>query len=471
MSNILIIDDEEQVCEMLSQIVSREGHESESALTLEDGLQKAMNKAFDAILLDVCLPDGNGLDILPRLIALPDSPEVIIITGEGDPDGAELALKEGAWDYIEKPLSMNKVTLPLTRALEYRELHLKSRQKPAILKREGIIGSSPEMERTLNELSEAVAINGNVLITGETGTGKELFARALHENSNRAKQNFIVVDCAALNESLAESTLFGHRKGAFTGAHNDHVGLVQQADKGTLFLDEVGELPLGLQKKFLRVLQEKQFRPVGGHEELKSDFRLLAATNRNLDTMVQNSEFREDLLYRLGSIQINIPPLRDRISDIEELTYFYTSKICKPMGLKPKQIHSDFLEILRAYDWPGNVRELANILEQAISSAMEDPVLYRKHLPNELRISLTRRNVNKEDINGSNFRKDMPFFNLDDAPDWKTFRQRILEEAEEEYFNRLISLTNGDRKKIESISGLGHSRVYGLLKKHGLNRK
>jgi len=187
--------------------------------------------------------------------------------------------------------------------------------------------------------------------------------------------------------------------------------------------------------------------------------------------MVQHSEFREDLLYRLGAIQINIPPLRDRISDIEELTYFYTSKICKPMGLKPKQIHSDFLEILRAYDWPGNVRELANSLEQAISSAMEDPVLYRKHLPNELRISLTRRNIDKEDIKESNFKKYMPFFNLDDAPDWKTFRQGILEEAEQEYFNRLISLTNGDRKKIESISGLGHSRVYGLLKKHGLNRE
>ncbi|MFW6415119.1 MAG: sigma-54-dependent transcriptional regulator [Thermodesulfobacteriota bacterium] len=471
MSNILIIDDEEHICEMLTQIVSRDGHQSDFALNLEQGLKKAGKHDFDAILLDVCLPDGNGLDILPRLIALPSSPEVIIITGEGDPDGAEVALKEGAWDYIEKPLSMNKVTLPLTRALEYRELHLQSRQKPAILKREGIIGSSPEMERSLNELTEAVAVNSNVLISGETGTGKEIFARALHENSNRWKQNFIVVDCAALNESLAESTLFGHRKGAFTGAHNDHIGLVQQADKGTLFLDEVGELPLMLQKKFLRVLQEKQFRAVGGQEEQNSDFRLVAATNRDLDTMVQEGEFREDLLFRLRSIQINIPPLRDRISDIEEICYFYTAKICKQMGIKPKQIHSDFLEILRAYEWPGNVRELVNSLEQAISSAMEDPVLYRKHLPNELRIALTRRNVNKDEMQESDFRKDMPYFNLEDAPDWKTFRQRVLEEAEEEYFNRLISLTNGDIKQIESLSGLGHSRVYGLLKKHGLNRK
>ncbi len=471
MSKILIIDDEENVCEMLTQIVSHVGHQGDFSLTLEQGLHKAENYNFDAILLDVCLPDGNGLDILPRLVALNNSPEVIIITGEGDPDGAELALKEGAWDYIEKPLSLNKVTLPLTRALEYRDLHLKSKKKPTILKREGIIGSSPEMESCLNQLSDAVDMEGNVLITGETGTGKELFARALHLNSGRSKQDFVVVDCAAINESLAESTLFGHRKGAFTGAQSNHTGLIQQADQGNLFLDEVGELPLGIQKKFLRVLQEKRFRPLGSQEELDSDFRLISATNRDLDTMVQGKEFREDLLYRLRTAQIHIPPLRERQSDIEEITHFYTANICKKLDIKTKRIHSDFLEILRDYNWPGNVRELVNTLEQAISSAINEPVLYRKHLPNQVRIALTRRNVNKEEEQKACFCKELPFSHLEEVPEWKSFRQRILEEAEEEYFNRLISLTNGDIKKIESVSGLGHSRVYGLLKKHGLNLK
>ena len=319
MANVLIIDDDTDVRGVIAQMVTSLGHEATQAWTLKEGLAMASSTAFDVVFLDVRLPDGNGLEALPELHGTPSSPEVIIITGFGDPDGAEVAIKSGAWDYLEKPFSPKKIALPLKRIIQYRE-DVKKARKPAVaLKTEGIAGGSPQMKACINALAQAANSETNVLVTGETGTGKELFARAIHANSSRAEMNFVVVDCAALPETLVESALFGYERGAYTGAVKSQEGLIKQADGGTLFLDEVGELTPSIQKSFLRVLQERLFRPLGGSMEVQSDFRLVAATNRNLDQMAETGAFRRDLAYRLQSFNLGLPPVRERIGDIKDL--------------------------------------------------------------------------------------------------------------------------------------------------------
>jgi two-component system NtrC family response regulator len=266
MARILIIDDDKRVCEALSLAINHMGHRVFNAFTLKDGLRTIKAERIDVVLLDVRMPDGNGLAILPEIRKGHHRPEVIIITGAGDLNGAELAIKSGAWDYIQKPLSLQDMTLPITRALQYREEKLKRKNIPLALKREGIVGSSPKMLECLDLVAQASASKANVLITGETGSGKEIFARAIHQNSPRHQKSFVVVDCSAIPETLVESILFGHEKGAFTGAEKTTEGMFKQADGGTLFLDEVGELPLTMQKRFLRVLQDHRFRPLGSNE-------------------------------------------------------------------------------------------------------------------------------------------------------------------------------------------------------------
>ena len=319
MANVLIIDDDKMICDVLSKIVMRMAHNATSAFTLKDGLKATYTHEPDVIFLDIAMPDGNGLEMLPRIRKTPSNPEVIIITGSGDPDGAELAIRSGAWDYIDKASSTKEIMLPLDRALQYREKKLSGKQ-PVVLKREGIIAKSPKTKACLDLLAQAAGSDASVIITGETGTGKELFARAIHNNSPRALREFVIVDCTVLPETLVESVLFGHKKGAFTGADQDREGLIKQANGGTLFLDEIGELPMAIQKTFLRVLHEHRFRPVGGKEEIESDFRLVAATNRDLDKMTESGEFRKDLLFRLRSLTIELPPLRECTEDIIELT-------------------------------------------------------------------------------------------------------------------------------------------------------
>jgi len=259
MASILIIDDDKSICKMLCRLFRHMAHDATYALTLGDGIKAASSGTFDVVYLDVHLPDGNGLEALPIIRRVSSSPEVVIITGGGDPDGAELAIKSGAWDYMRKPPSMDGLTLQLTRLLQYRKE--KSDKKPAIiLKREEIIGSSPQLEACLELVAQTANSDLSVLITGETGTGKEIFATAIHKNSHRADKRYVVVDCASLPETLVGSMLFGHKKGAFTGAEKARVGLIKEADGGTLFLDEVGELPLAVQKDFLRVLQVNRLR-------------------------------------------------------------------------------------------------------------------------------------------------------------------------------------------------------------------
>jgi two-component system NtrC family response regulator len=463
MANILIIDDDKTICDLLSSMVKRLGYEVASALTLKDGVLEASNGTFDVVLLDVRMPDGNGIDALPEILTAPSMPEVIIMTGFGDPDGAELAIKTGAWDYIQKPFSMEKFKLPLMRALQYREAR-KAAMRPVATNLCGIIGNSQKIKASYDLLAQAANSDTSVLITGETGTGKELFARGIHANSLQANKNFVVVDCAALPETIVESVLFGHQKGAFTGAYRAHEGLIKQADGGTLFLDEVGEIPMLVQKAFLRVLQEHRFRPVGGRQEIESDFRLVAATNKDLDNMVQRSEFRNDLLFRLRSMTIDLPPLRERVKDIKELTIYYVAKLCERYRTETKGFSPEFFDTLAVYDWPGNVRELINALESALTKARYEPILFPKHLPANIRIKAVRTTVIKESPAKSNH-EAIPGAVGELAP-VRDFRMAAAVEAEKQYLQHLISLTKHDIKESCRVSKLSRSRLYELLKKH-----
>lgn len=465
MANILIIDDDKGMAYTLSSLVKRMGHDVTCAYNLTDGVERASSGMFDVVFLDVMMPDGNGLDLLPTIRETPSKPEVIIITAFGDPDGAEIAIKNGAWDYIQKPSSIKEMSLPFVRALQYREEKLA--QKPLIaLKRNSIIGNSPQLRACLDLLAQAVNSDVNILITGETGTGKELFSRAIHENSVRSKNSFVVVDCAALPGSLVESILFGHEKGAFTGADKAREGLITQADGGTLFLDEVGELPLSIQKAFLRFLEERRFRVIGGRKETESDFRLVASTNRELDQMVRAGKFRKDLLFRLRSFTIELPPIREHKEDIKDLALYYVAKFCERYGVGIKGFSPEFFEVLAAYDWPGNVRELVNTMERVLTAAHFEPTLFPRHLPTYLRTQLAR----------DSFRKETPFkvskmginINTESFQKLRDFRDGAISQLEEEYMVHLMEHTNGNIEQALKISGLHRSRFYELLKKYNI---
>ena len=390
MNRILVVDDDKLLCKMLVKHLSRSGFFVESTHLLLEGIQLANDVDWDIILLDVQMPDGNGLDSLPSFINSSSQPEVIIITGQGAADGAEQAVLSGAWSYIEKPHVLRELKLHLPRALQYREEKLSNHTIPVALKRGGIIGHALVLDRCFDDLAKAAASNVNVLLSGETGTGKEVFARAIHENSRDKSSNFVVVDCASLPENLLESALFGHVKGAFTGADRTVKGLIKRADNGTLFLDEVGELPLHMQKAFLRVLQEYSFRPVGASEEETSRFRLLTATNRDIEAMVDDGSFRKDLYYRLKGLSIHLPPLRERKEDIEELVRFYLKKLCKRYGLDAKMVSPDFYGSLAEHDWPGNIRELFQIIEYVFASCVGISTIFSIHLPPVFRVQMAR---------------------------------------------------------------------------------
>jgi two-component system, NtrC family, response regulator len=463
MARLLIIDDDPQICQLLTLMAQDMGHEATEATTLEHGLSLSLSNDYDLILLDLEFPQGNGLQVLPDLLKVPSKPEVIIITGSGV-KGAELAFKYGAWDYVQKPFFMQELSLPISRALQYRE-EKETAKTPVTLKRSGIIGSSQAINSCLESVAKASVTEASVLITGETGTGKELFAKAIHENSRRSSSNFIVVDCGSLPETLAESILFGYEKGAFTGADKKREGLLEQTEGGTLFLDEIGDLPFNIQKSLLRALQEKSIRPLGAKQELSVDFRLVAATNRNLDKMVKESSFREDLLFRIRAIEIRLPSLRDRSEDIQEITINKIHRLCQQYGMGIKGISHEFLEILNAQNWPGNVRELINVLEYSLASAGQDPTLIPKHIPYQYRTAILKNgsfNING-DVNPGVETKELDH---NEFPSLAEYRNRI----EKNYLHLLLGKVKGDRDEACILSGMSQSQLYALLKKHKLSR-
>jgi len=474
MAHVIIIDDDPTFRVLLSDHATLLGHEATSAASIEAGKALLAKQPCELVFLDVRLPDGNGLDVLPYMQSLPSAPEVIIITGMGDANGAELAIRSGAWDYLQKPLSHQEIVLHIRRALEY---HEKKMLRPAKinLKRDEIVGESRAIRDCLDQGAQCAGTDTGVLITGETGTGKELFARAIHVNSPRAQGPLIVVDCASLPDQLVESILFGHARGAFTGADCECKGLIEQADGGTLFLDEIGELPLETQKSFLRVLQDHVFRPVGKNRELKSNFRLVAATNRDLAAMVQQGLFRSDLYFRLNTFSIHLPPLRDREGDIEKLVMSFVFTICRRNRSPIKGVVPETLASLSAYHWPGNVRELLNVLEKAILADPGDLVLYPIHLPPETRLCRIRTMVSQKheqepvDPNSDTTLALAERLPLPEAlPPFKDYRRQCTADLEVQYLRRLLREAAGDIVRACAVSGLSRSRLYDLLKVHGL---
>ncbi len=462
MAGILIIDDDPAICNVLARLTKGFGHQVQEAYTLADGLVLARQGSVDLVLLDLELPDGNGLDILPELLRIAFPPEVIIITGAGDDRGAELAFKYGAWDFIRKPFLLEEVSLPITRALQYR-LEKTAPKTPRALDRNGIIGSSDSIRRCLDEIARACMSDASVLVSGESGTGKELFAKAIHINSKRASRRFVTVDCGALSKNLVESILFGHEKGAFTGALRQNEGLIKQAEGGTLFLDEIGELPFAIQKALLRTLQEKRFLPLGAGREVAVDFRLIAATNRDLGQMVENGRFREDLLFRIRAIEIHLPPLRDRKQDIEDIALAKIHQLADHYGKGARGVSREFLKALTAQDWPGNVRELINALEYAVASAGTDPTLHPKHLHPKYRTGMLHLEPAPEKISDTDA---LAYPDIDEAlPTMTEYRNG----AEKKYLQALLKRAGGDRQLACRLSGISQSRLYALLKKYHLS--
>lgn len=466
---ILIIDDDPDVTYALSRAARHLGYAADSAATIHDALQKATQKEFDAVFLDVQLPDGNGMDIITDIMDQPAHPELIIITGNGDPDAAELAISSGAWDYVEKGDSIHTIMDTLSNALEYRSDKLSSRKVRQIqaLRRENIIGESSAITRSLEQVGKLADSDMNVLLSGETGTGKELFARALHNNSARSKGPFIVVDCAALPENLVETILFGHEKGTFTGALQDKEGLILQANNGTLFLDEIGELPLSTQKAFLRVLQERTVRPLGSKKEVPCNFRLISATNRDLDAMQEENTFRSDLAFRICSAKITLPPLRERREDISLLIDHYMTLFFKKNGLASKAFNPSVLTTLEDYDWPGNIRELVNAVEFMVSTSRNESRIFIKHLPPALRARLAKNRITSQESPKEGLPSNFSYEASDDGlPTMQEHRNAIIEKAEHSYLTQLLNSTKGSIKQAVELSGLSQSRLYALLKKH-----
>ncbi len=391
----------------------------------------------------------------------------------------------GAWDYLIKPCSNRQIEITVTRAMRYRETKNGNGSfgKSCKFERFGIIGDSLKLETTLDAAAKAASGKISVLISGETGTGKELLSRAIHGNSPRKDGPFLVMDCTNIPDTLAESIMYGHVKGAFTGATEAQEGLFKLADGGTLFLDEVGELKPSLQKSLLRVLQDRRFRPVGSAKEYTSDFCLISATNRDLKAMVEKGKFRQDLYYRLTGISINIPPLRSRPSDINALLDHYIQRVCDERKGQCKTVSNCYRKAMTNYPWPGNVRELINAVYYSIESALHEDVLLVQHLPLEIRVHNVRNNVTDPHVRMDAILPDGResgtlgidisdiLADKESLPDYKYTRNVTVERVEDHYFKALIEASEGSLEKACEISGLSKARLYELLKKHDMRLK
>jgi two-component system response regulator PilR (NtrC family) len=370
-ASILVIDDEEVMREILEALLSREGHRVRLASSAEEGLELARTLPFDAAIVDVMLPGMDGITALEELKKINDELPIVMITAFASVENAIVAMKRGAFDYITKPFKNDEVVVVMRNALERSRLVQENRSLRQSVQEQyqsfaNIIGRNPRMKQVFDLIIQAAPSRSTILIEGESGTGKELVARAIHTNSPRADRNFVTVNSGNLPPDLLESTLFGHVKGAFTGAIYPKKGLFDLADKGSIFFDEMGNIPLETQAKLLRAMQEREFMRLGGMETIKVDTRIIAATNVDLRKMVEDGRFREDLFYRLHVITVQLPPLRDRKSDIPLLAHHFLAKYGEENGKRDLELAADAVDLLMDYDWPGNVRELENVIERAV---------------------------------------------------------------------------------------------------------
>ena len=444
-ASILIVDDEVGIRESLGALLHDEGFEIATVDSGETCLEILEERKFDLILLDVWLKKLDGLETLERIRAQDNPPVVVMISGHGNIETAVRATKLGAFDFVEKPLSLEKTILVVRNALEYTRLEAENqRLREELDEQHQILGSSVPMKALRQQIALTAPTNGRVLIYGESGTGKELVARALHASSLRGEMQFVEVNCAAIPEELIESEMFGHRKGSFTGASEDKIGKFQKADGGTLFLDEVGDMSLKTQSKVLRALEEQRVEPVGSNQSTDVDVRIIAATNKKLEDEIGRGAFREDLFYRLNVIPFYVPALRERTEDIPTLASAFLAMFCEEYGKKGKEFSPTAMDVLLTYPWPGNVRELKNLVERLVI-VCPSPRIEPHHLPPEL-------------FRGASKSPQKPYESLHEARSAYE-REFVLRKLEENRWNMT--------KAAESL-GLERSHLYRKLKALGI---
>ena len=445
---VLVVDDEPGIRQSLSGVLEDEGYVVSAVESGEACLDELGKRNYELALLDIWLPGIDGMETLARIqeIPLPDRPSVVMISGHGNIEAAVKATKLGAFDFLEKPLSIEKVTVVSANAVKQRRLQIEnSLLRESSQSKYRILGESVPMKALRQQMALMAGTNGRVLIYGESGTGKELVAHAIHTLSARAEEPFIEVNCAAIPEDLIESELFGHDRGSFSNAHESKIGKFQKADRGTLFLDEVGDMSLRTQAKVLRALEEQRFEPVGASEFVRVDVRVVAATNKNLDEEIERGNFREDLFYRLNVIPFHMPPLRERAEDIPLLADAFLQEFTTAYGRKPKELTPEAYDVLREYHWPGNVRELRNLIERIVILNPQVRIDAR-HIP----VSVTRRSAQER------------------PPDRFGSLQEVREAAEREYIQRKLEEANGNVTRTAEILGLERSNLYRKMKTLGI---
>lgn len=367
MPRVLVVDDDEAILETLKEILGFEDYEVSTASDGQAGLDKALSECPDVVLLDIKMPKMDGMEVLEQLRAKTPEIPVVMISGHGTVETAVEAVKKGAYDFLEKPPDLNRLLITIRNARERQQLvqqtHELKQQVRRVVQHQ-MLGQSPALERLKEQIAKVAPTDARVLITGPNGSGKELVARAIHENSSRQQQAFIEVNCAAIPSELIESELFGHEKGAFTSAVKRRIGKFEQAHRGTLFMDEIGDMSLSAQAKVLRVLQENRLNRVGGDKDLSVDVRVIAATNKDLGEAVANNTFREDLYHRLSVILLRVPPLSERRDDIPELAQHFIKAVCEQYQMPQKSFQPEALEVLQELPWSGNIRELRNVVER-----------------------------------------------------------------------------------------------------------
>ena len=453
---ILIVDDEPDMVENCQRILSRAGHRCLTVTDSREALKLLESERPDLLLTDLRMPGVDGMELLKSARQVDPQMPVIILTAFATIESAVLAVKAGAFDYLAKPFSADQLALSVERALTQRRLALENLRLREQLQTtygfENIVGRSPAMAQVFELVRKVARSEANILVVGESGTGKELIARAIHANSPRATEAFVPVDCASLPEPLLESELFGHEKGAFTGAVKTKPGLVEVAHRGTLFLDEIAELPVGLQVKLLRALQEQEIRRVGGTRQITVDVRLVSATNRDLRELVAKGQFREELYYRVNVIAIPLPPLRERKGDVALLAHTFLKKYGRGREQPLRGFETEALQILEAYPWPGNVRELQNVVERACALA-EGETITARDLPDHLRAP--RPTAGGEPAVGS-----LP---LKDA------KEEWMRRLEASYLRELLERHRGNISQAARDAGVDRKTLHRLIKKHKLS--
>ncbi len=448
---ILIVDDEPGIQQSLRGVLEDEGYTVSVAGRGEDALLELHKRSYDIALLDVWLPGIDGLETLARIQQMPlvDRPNVVMISGHGNIETAVKATKLGAFDFLEKPLTIEKVTITITNALKQRKLEVElERLKRASGEQRRILGESVPLRALRQQLELMAKTNGRVLIYGESGSGKELVAQAIHRMSPRVQGPFVEVNCAAIPEHLIESELFGHRRGSFAGAEDDKIGKFERADGGTLFLDEVGDMSLKTQAKVLRVLDEGRFQPLGAEESIRADVRVIAATNKNLEDEIERGNFREDLFYRLNVIPFSVPPLRERVEDIRLLADHFLHEFTTSYARKAKELTPEAYRVLDEYSWPGNVRELKNLMERIVIMNPQTRVEAR-----QIPLNAAKRNVPERAVERTGSLAE------------------VREAAERDYILKKLDETGGNVTKTAELLGLERSHLYRKMKALGIGPK